>query len=176
MVLREYNSLVHSQYLRKINLLLNKLDLCVSFLLELGSFHINCGGNKYSNGSIIYERDLDNTGPSNYVLGPSNWALSNTGHFLDDNSDPDQYILNNKSALSTGTSQLDMDARISAISLAYYGFCLENGNYTINLYFAETAFTSDNTYGSLGRRVFDVYIQVIGFRNGLHIYDCFACK
>lgn len=124
----------------------------------------------------MYERDIDNTGPSNYVLGPSNWALSNTGHFLDDNSDPDQYIVNNQSALLMGTPQLDMDARISAISMTYFGFCLENGNYTINIYFAEIAFTSDNSFKSLGRRIFDVYIQVTGFQDGFSIYDFFACK
>ncbi|CAM8903740.1 unnamed protein product [Rhodiola kirilowii] len=124
-----------------------------------GSFHINSGGNIYNNGSIIYDSDTDTTGPSTYILRHANWALSNTGHFLDDSLESDQYTVPNRSALSTGTSQLDMDARTSAISLSYYGFCLENGNYTIDLYFAETAFTNDNTYKSLGRRVFDVYIQ-----------------
>ncbi|CAM8909365.1 unnamed protein product [Rhodiola kirilowii] len=124
----------------------------------LGSFRINSGGNTFNNGSIIYDRDLDAVGPSKYILS-SNWALSSTGHFLDDALDSDEYIVPNRSALSTGTSQLDMDARTSAISLSYYGFCLENGYYTIDLYFAETAFTNDNTYKSLGRRVFDVYIQ-----------------
>uniref|UniRef100_A0A7N0TDZ6 non-specific serine/threonine protein kinase n=1 Tax=Kalanchoe fedtschenkoi TaxID=63787 RepID=A0A7N0TDZ6_KALFE len=126
---------------------------------KFGSFHINSGGNAYNNGSFAYERDIDKAGPSSYYLSPTNWAISNTGHFLDDNSDSDPYTITNQSALSTGTSQLDMDARISAISLTYYGFCLENGNYTIDLYFAETMFTGDNTYRSLGRRVFDVYVQ-----------------
>ncbi|CAM8946952.1 unnamed protein product [Rhodiola kirilowii] len=124
-----------------------------------GSFHINSGGNIYYNGSIIYDSDTDITGPSSYILRPTNWLLSNTGHFLDNSLNSYEYTVPNRSALSTGTSQLDMDARTSAISLTYYGFCLENGNYTIDLYFAETSFTNDNTYKSLGRRVFDVYIQ-----------------
>jgi len=52
-------------------------------------------------------------------------------------------------------------ARVSPISLTYYGMCLENGNYTVSLNFAEIMFTDDNTYSSLGRRIFDVYIQVL---------------
>jgi hypothetical protein len=57
--------------------------------------------------------------------------------------------------------ELYMKARISPLSLTYYAFCLENGNYTVNLHFAEIEFTNDTTYYSLGRRIFDIYIQVI---------------
>jgi len=57
-------------------------------------------------------------------------------------------------------AELYMIARGSPISLTYFGFCLANGNYTVNLYFAEIMFTDDQTYGSLGRRVFDIYLQV----------------
>ncbi|KAI5411530.1 hypothetical protein KIW84_056557 [Lathyrus oleraceus] len=56
-------------------------------------------------------------------------------------------------------SELYMKARVSPISLTYYGFCLANGNYTVNLHFAEIMFTDGQTYGSLGRRVFDIYLQ-----------------
>ncbi|CAJ2642040.1 unnamed protein product [Trifolium pratense] len=56
-------------------------------------------------------------------------------------------------------SELYMDARVSPLSLTYYGFCLGNGNYTVNLHFAEIMFTDDQTYNSLGRRIFDIYIQ-----------------
>lgn len=54
-----------------------------------------------------------------------------------------------------------MDARLSPLSLTYYGFCLKNGNYTVNLHFAEIMFTDDRTSSSLGRRIFDVYVQVL---------------
>ncbi|KAL7208267.1 hypothetical protein ACSBR1_030094 [Camellia fascicularis] len=57
-------------------------------------------------------------------------------------------------------SDLYVDARLSPISLTYYGFCLLNGCYTLNLHFAKIMFTDDKTYSSLGRRIFDVYIQV----------------
>ncbi|RYR50523.1 hypothetical protein Ahy_A07g037153 isoform B [Arachis hypogaea] len=55
--------------------------------------------------------------------------------------------------------ELYRDARVSPVSLTYYAFCLGNGNYTVNLHFAEIMFTDDKTYSSLGRRVFDIYIQ-----------------
>lgn len=57
-------------------------------------------------------------------------------------------------------TELYMDARGSPISLTYYGFCLAKGRYTVNLHFAEIMFTNDQSYGSLGRRVFDIYLQV----------------
>jgi hypothetical protein len=59
-------------------------------------------------------------------------------------------------------AELYMKARGSPISLTYYGFCLANGSYTVKLHFAEIMFTDDQTYGSLGRRVFDIYLQVNG--------------
>ncbi|RZC71879.1 hypothetical protein C5167_035109 [Papaver somniferum] len=57
-------------------------------------------------------------------------------------------------------SELYMAARKSPLSLTYYGFCLINGNYTVNLHFAEIEFLpNDKSQDSLGRRVLDVYIQ-----------------
>lgn len=61
---------------------------------------------------------------------------------------------------SPNISALYTTARLSPLSLTYYRYCLENGNYTVRLHFAETQFTNDKTYNSLGRRVFDIYIQV----------------
>jgi len=65
-------------------------------------------------------------------------------------------------------TELYMNARVSPSSLTYYGFCLVNGNYTVNLHFAEIMFPDDQTYGSLGRRVFDIYLQV----HALAIFFC----
>ncbi|GLT54427.1 hypothetical protein SLA2020_276260 [Shorea laevis] len=56
-------------------------------------------------------------------------------------------------------SELFQTARLSASSLRYYGLGLENGNYTVSLQFVETAFPDTSTWQSLGRRVFDIYIQ-----------------
>ncbi|KAH9723391.1 putative leucine-rich repeat receptor-like serine/threonine-protein kinase [Citrus sinensis] len=125
------------------------------------SVHINCGGKQVTvNGNTTFEDDTDEAGPSRFAFrGSNNWAFSNTGHFLDDDRPADTYIQTNTSILLMNDSQLYTRARISPISLTYYGFCLGNGNYTVNLHFAEIMFTNDKTYSSFGRRIFDVYIQ-----------------
>ncbi|KAK2973390.1 hypothetical protein RJ640_024818, partial [Escallonia rubra] len=82
-----------------------------------------------------------------------------TGHFLDDNL-RDSHIQSNNSVLRGNNLDLYKDARLSPLSLTYYGYCLSDGTYTVNLHFAEIMFTDAKTYGSLGRRVFDIYIQV----------------
>ncbi|CAL5390122.1 unnamed protein product [Camellia sinensis] len=56
-------------------------------------------------------------------------------------------------------SELFQTARISAGSLRYYGLGLENGNYSVSLQFAEMAILTSKTWKSVGRRVFDIYIQ-----------------
>jgi len=72
------------------------------------------------------------------------------------------YSTRHTSTLTMVDAELYTSARVSPTSLTYYGFCLANGNYTVNLHFAEIVFTNDQTYGSLGRRVFDIYLQVHG--------------
>uniref|UniRef100_A0A6N2LKH1 non-specific serine/threonine protein kinase n=1 Tax=Salix viminalis TaxID=40686 RepID=A0A6N2LKH1_SALVM len=122
------------------------------------SFHINCGGKAATIEGNLYEEDTDPAGPSSFYQR-SNWAVSTTGHFMDDDRNPDSYIWTNSTKLSANTSSLYMDARLSSLSLTYYGFCMGSGNYTVSLHFAEIMFTNDNTSSSLGRRFFDIYIQ-----------------
>ncbi|KAK7381052.1 hypothetical protein VNO78_33576 [Psophocarpus tetragonolobus] len=87
-------------------------------------------------------------------------GYSSTGNFMD-NDRAEYSIWLNQAMFSIADAELYMDARVSPISLTYYGFCLENGNYTVNLHFAEVImFTDDQTYNSLGRRILDVYIQI----------------
>ncbi|GKV45296.1 hypothetical protein SLEP1_g52401 [Rubroshorea leprosula] len=123
------------------------------------SLYINCGGREVIVGGTKYEDDGDAAGPSRFVERSSNWAISNTGNFLDGGKNPDDFIATNKSELFVKDSELYMNARLSVISLTYYGFCMEDGNYTVNLHFVEIMFTDDKTYSSLGRRIFDIYIQ-----------------
>ncbi|MCL7026655.1 hypothetical protein MKW94_003253 [Papaver nudicaule] len=81
---------------------------------------------------------------------------------MDNDDDSDSHIvadISKASPLSMANSELYMTARKSPSTLTYYGFCLINGNYTVNLHFAEIEFTNDKSQDSLGRRVFDVYIQ-----------------
>ncbi|XP_050226976.1 probable LRR receptor-like serine/threonine-protein kinase At1g07650 isoform X2 [Mercurialis annua] len=126
------------------------------------SLHINCGGNDIvGGGNTTYEADLEPRGASMYYPSQK-WAFSSTGNFMDNDIDADHYTLTNTSAISN-VSALDANlyttARVSPLSLTYYGLCLVNGNYTVKLHFAEIVFTNDNTFSSLGKRIFDVYIQ-----------------
>ena len=107
-----------------------------------------------------YADDIDSGGASKFFQSRINWAFSSTGNFLDDDRPRDSYTLTNNASISGTNSGLYMDARLSPLSLTYYGFCMLNGNYTVNLHFAEIMFTDDRTYSSLGRRIFDLYIQV----------------
>ncbi|CAI8606865.1 unnamed protein product [Vicia faba] len=89
----------------------------------------------------------------------TNWALITAGHFFDSGR-PEYYIWSNATELAIeNDTELYMDAHVSPNSLTYYGFCIGNGNYTVNLHFAEIMFSDDKTFSSNGRRVFDIYIQ-----------------
>ncbi|TKY66421.1 leucine-rich repeat receptor serine/threonine-protein kinase [Spatholobus suberectus] len=123
------------------------------------SLHINCGGKQIIvNGNETYDDDANIAGPARFHLGGTNWGFSSIGHFMD-NDHVEYSIWLNQSKLSLAVAKLYIDAHVSPISLTYYGFCLGNGNYTVNLHFVEVMFTDDQTYNSLGRHIFDVYIQ-----------------
>jgi hypothetical protein len=71
------------------------------------------------------------------------------------------YIATNLSQITnTFDSELYKTARLSPSSLRYYGLGLENGPYTVKLHFAEIQIANTNTWKSLARRIFDVYVQV----------------
>lgn len=129
------------------------------------SFAINSGGPlvKSSDGTL-FEGDYNNgIGPASFFVSETKrWALSNVGIFTD--------ATNYQFTCSTSNAILHMPepdqalfqtARTSASSLRYYGLGLQNGNYTVNLGFAETAFPDDSQWTSRGRRLFDIYIQGI---------------
>ncbi|OMO92550.1 hypothetical protein COLO4_17486 [Corchorus olitorius] len=147
-------------------------SVTISYVSAQYSLHINCGGREETVGGTIYEDDRDGAGPSKFFQSRTNWAFSSTGHFLDDDRPTDTYIWTNTSKLpNMNGSQLYTHARLSPISLTYYGFCLGNGNYTVNLHFAEIMFTNDNTYNSLGRRIFDIYLQSKLVKKDFNIED-----
>ncbi|XP_035835526.1 probable leucine-rich repeat receptor-like serine/threonine-protein kinase At3g14840 isoform X2 [Helianthus annuus] len=123
------------------------------------SLYIDCGGNGLSVGNDSYESDLDDGGASFFTSTESGWGFSNTGQFLGNDVSVDNYTVKNTSRLLMDNPELYMSARVSSLSLTYYGFCLVNGSYNVSLHFAEIIFTNDGTYSSLGRRVFDIYIQ-----------------
>ncbi|XP_027064128.1 probable leucine-rich repeat receptor-like serine/threonine-protein kinase At3g14840 isoform X2 [Coffea arabica] len=122
------------------------------------SLHINCGGGEVKTGDTSYEDDSQPGGPSKFYQSGTNWGFSSTGHFMDNESLT--YVLSNGSRFSgNDANNLYSEARLSPLSLTYYGFCLLNGNYMVKLHFAEIKITNDGTYRSLGRRIFDIHIQ-----------------
>ncbi|KAI8553175.1 hypothetical protein RHMOL_Rhmol06G0323900 [Rhododendron molle] len=124
------------------------------------NFAIKCGGPQVTSSSqIVYMRDNETLGPATYYVTSTNrWAVSNVGRFGENNNA--QYSSFSSSQFTnTLDSELFQTTRISPGSLRYYGLGLENGNYTVTLQFAEIAFINPPTWKSLGRRVFDIYIQ-----------------
>ncbi|KAL3739798.1 hypothetical protein ACJRO7_021117 [Eucalyptus globulus] len=125
--------------------------------------HVNCGGKdatiKESKQKIIYQGDQDEEGGAAkfYLNRDEFWGFSSTGDFMDDNDE--QNLRYSVYLLSSNLTVLDSTARTAPISLTYFHYCLENGMYNVKLRFAEIQFTNDKTYNSLGRRVFDVYVQ-----------------
>jgi hypothetical protein len=108
----------------------------------------------------MYQPDVANVGPASYyVTEARTWGVSNVGKFMDASNS--SYIIHSSSKfLNTSDPELFQTARMSPSSLRYYGVGLENGNYAVTLQFAEFAFEDSKTWTSLGRRVFDIYVQV----------------
>ncbi|KAL9454043.1 hypothetical protein AB3S75_009613 [Citrus x aurantiifolia] len=138
------------------------------------TLHINCGGAKINTGHTKYEADMEARGASMFYSSGQYWAFSSTGKFMDDDTDLDNYIRTNTSTLSKVSAddlELYRTARVSPLSLTYYGLCLGNGNYTVRLHFAEIIFKNDSTFNSLGKRIFDIYIQEKLVKKDFNIED-----
>ncbi|PKU63687.1 putative LRR receptor-like serine/threonine-protein kinase [Dendrobium catenatum] len=107
--------------------------------------------------------DKDNatlTTASYYVTNPIKWAVSNTGSFAGASNPNTNYIISSQTlSANTLDQELFQTARMSPSSLRYYGLGLENGNYTVKLQFSEIGLIDPPTWKSLGRRVFDIYLQ-----------------
>ncbi|XP_044967602.1 probable LRR receptor-like serine/threonine-protein kinase At1g56130 isoform X1 [Hordeum vulgare subsp. vulgare] len=125
------------------------------------SFAVDCGSSRPVSGSdkSVYEPDGGNLGPATfYVTGAPTWGVSNVGKFVDTLND--SYIIYSSHQFqNTLDTELFRNARMSPSSLRYFGIGLENGNYTVTLQFAEFGFTDTQSWKSVGRRVFDIYVQ-----------------
>uniref|UniRef100_A0A7N0SY13 non-specific serine/threonine protein kinase n=1 Tax=Kalanchoe fedtschenkoi TaxID=63787 RepID=A0A7N0SY13_KALFE len=119
------------------------------------SLFINCGGNAVSYDGNEYEEDLTTTGPSHFVSVGTKWAYSSTGVFLGKANSP--YRASNFYGFNL--SGVYTAARLSPLSLKYYGLCLRKGSYRVRLHFAELMFTDDESFTGLGERIFDIAIQ-----------------
>ncbi|KAG0494598.1 hypothetical protein HPP92_005592 [Vanilla planifolia] len=128
-------------------------------------FAIKCGGSASMTTSDGTTFDRDNAtlnAASYFVTDLKKWAVSNTGSFADATNPNTNYIISSSSQFqNTLEPELFQTARMSPSSLRYYGLGLQNGNYTIELEFAEIGLVDPPTWKSLGRRVFDIYIQGI---------------
>ncbi|KAK9004796.1 hypothetical protein V6N11_042252 [Hibiscus sabdariffa] len=136
----------------------NTYSTVVPYTSALHSLYINCGGAVTNVGNITYEADPENKLPSIYYRSPKYWAFSSTGIFLNGENNKNNFVTKNEN-LSRVVGELYTDARLSPSSLTYYAFCLHNAMYNVSLHFAEIQFTDDQNFSSLGRRIFDVYIQ-----------------
>ncbi|KAK5844341.1 hypothetical protein PVK06_000477 [Gossypium arboreum] len=144
------------------NMSLSSIGTCLQALqgsiIPLHNLYINCGGKEETINNITYQADSDPAGPSRFYRSTTYWAFSSTGIFLDDGTEKDVLVLENNQ-LSSSIGQLYINARLSPSSLTYYAFCLHNATYNVSLHFAKIQFTDGKNYSSLGRRIFDVYIQ-----------------
>ncbi|KAJ6422818.1 hypothetical protein OIU84_027736 [Salix udensis] len=174
---------------QNLNLL---LCLTVSALFALilqtrYSVHINCGGSVATIGNTTYEADNEEGGAAKYAYTREDWQKSTTGHFWDFDFSwnyyvalDSSYIAQNMSILNMSNSVLYTEASLTPLSLTYYIPCLVNGNYNVKLHFAEIVIRGNRSYSSLGRRVFDVYIQDFnivtkaGGVDKVYIHNCTA--
>ncbi|XP_023733027.1 probable LRR receptor-like serine/threonine-protein kinase RFK1 isoform X2 [Lactuca sativa] len=139
------------------------------------SLHINCGGDdvtiRENERSVLYKGDaIVDGGVANLYDSGKNWGFSSTGDFMDDAIFTNIGYIESLEG-STDLPTLYTTARLSPLTLTYFGYCLENGEYAVQLHFAEIKFTNDSTYRSHGRRIFDIYIQGRLVRRNFNIED-----
>ncbi|KAL3341050.1 hypothetical protein AABB24_025555 [Solanum stoloniferum] len=120
--------------------------------------YINCGGESVSVNGNVYEADVHENGGSTFFMSKnSNWGYSSMGTFLW--AKRNRYTLNDVCEVQTGDAELYGTARLSSISLKYYGFCLVPGTYKVILHFAEISSRKHILSHGKTRRVFDIEIQ-----------------
>ncbi|RLM66430.1 hypothetical protein C2845_PM16G19810 [Panicum miliaceum] len=141
---------------------------------QSSSFAVACGSSSSISGSdnYTYQPDDAKLGAASYYVinnGAPTWGVSNVGKFMYGSpggyyriqSSNVSYSMYSSSRLFRNTldSELFQNARMSPSSLRYFGVGLENGNYVVTLQFAEFIFEDSQTWKSLGKRVFDIYVQ-----------------
>nr|POE70756.1 putative lrr receptor-like serine/threonine-protein kinase [Quercus suber] len=141
------------------NLILDECLKNVPCSKDRYSRHINCGGNAITIGNITYEADNEQGSSAKFFHGKENWGSSSTGLFWDTQASLSDYIANNVSILTMNESELYTSARLSPLSFTYYARCLAKGTYNVKLHFAEIVIRDNRSFYSLGRRIFDIYVQ-----------------
>ncbi|KAG6689041.1 hypothetical protein I3842_11G156300 [Carya illinoinensis] len=116
-----------------------------------------------------YEADSNRGGFSQFSSPSYKWAYSSTGVFT--GKQETSYLAESSGSLNVTGPDFYQTARLSPLSLKYYGLCLRKGSYKVKLYFAEIMFSDDQTFSSLGRRIFDVSIQGKLYLKDFNIMD-----
>ncbi|XP_020538911.1 probable LRR receptor-like serine/threonine-protein kinase At1g53440 isoform X2 [Jatropha curcas] len=132
-------------------------DLTCSGKPQHYSLFINCGGRRMTFENNDYEEDLALGGASTFIHASEKWAYSSTGVFM--GNDSADFLARNSFNLNVTGADFYTSARLAPISLKYYGLCMRQGSYKVRLHFAEIMYSDDQTFSSLGRRIFDVSIQ-----------------
>ncbi|KAB2078131.1 hypothetical protein ES319_A06G140600v1 [Gossypium barbadense] len=140
---------------------------CGEDQLENDRLYINCGGDKVTTAQGTFESDVNPEGASTfYISDDKKWGYSSMGIY-----DPEQifsmsYAKSIESHEDCGFESIQnkeislyKSARVSPISLKYFGFCMKNGLYKVKLDFAEITFKEEADHKSRGNRLFDVLIQ-----------------
>ncbi|KAJ6950007.1 LRR receptor-like serine/threonine-protein kinase [Populus alba x Populus x berolinensis] len=134
---------------------------------EYRSLFINCGGSSVLFNDDTYEGDFTEGGPAAFSFVPGKWGYSSTGTYMESNSvtfkAKNDYNLSVKGVYET--------ARLAPQSLKYYALCLTKGKYKVQLHFAEIMYSNDQTFSSLGRRIFDISIQGITLWKNFNIME-----
>ena len=109
-------------------------------------------------GDNEYEEDATFGGAAEFVSLSERWGYSSTGTYM--NNDGAGYKAVNSFGLNVTGEGFYQTARLAPQSLKYYALCLPKGKYKVQLHFAEIMYSNDQTFSSLGRRIFDISIQV----------------
>uniref|UniRef100_A0A0E0AS28 non-specific serine/threonine protein kinase n=1 Tax=Oryza glumipatula TaxID=40148 RepID=A0A0E0AS28_9ORYZ len=163
------NNPITANYLHSTTYLLKRLNClqqntpCFPASPENSSFAVDSGGKRLIRGSdkSNYEPDDANLlGASYYVTDSKRWGVSNSGRYARfQPAKESSTVYTSKKFDNTLDSELFQTARMSPSSLRYYGIGLKNGVYNVDLQFAEIFFPDNQTWQSMGRRIFNIYIQ-----------------
>ncbi|KAI9403209.1 hypothetical protein POPTR_001G385400v4 [Populus trichocarpa] len=140
----------------KISWCLNK-DLVCTRKPQYHSLFINCGGSSETVGDNVYEDDTTPGGAADFASISERWGYSSTGTYI--GTDDGAYKATNSYGLNVTGEGFYQTARLAPQSLKYYGLCMLAGSYKVQLHFAEIMYSNNQTFSSLGRRIFDISIQ-----------------
>jgi hypothetical protein len=140
---------------------LHKITMFTALLKDIDcsadrSLFINCGGPSELFNDDTYVADSTEGGPVAFFFLQGQWGYSSTGTYMESNS----VTFKAKNDFNLSVTGVYETARLAPQSLKYYALCLPNGKYKVQLHFAEIMYSNDQTYRSLGRRIFDISIQV----------------